>query len=148
MGSLFLFVFTGLRELNLCGCIKVTDITLTHALNLQELQYLNLSHCQGVSRSHCFFFMNIRSLSTYICTSSVSYNIYQFIHPQSSASFHFLFFSFLLSLCDHSNFYISLAGWRGRPYKPSPPLSQFGGSHVSRLWPDDRSSDTSHLTSP
>ncbi|XP_042861938.1 F-box/LRR-repeat protein fbxl-1-like isoform X2 [Penaeus japonicus] len=38
----------GLRELNLCGCIKVTDITLTHALNLQELQYLNLSHCQGV----------------------------------------------------------------------------------------------------
>ncbi|XP_037786850.1 F-box/LRR-repeat protein 2-like isoform X2 [Penaeus monodon] len=39
---------TGLRELNLCGCIKVTDITLTHALHLQELQYLNLSHCQAV----------------------------------------------------------------------------------------------------
>ncbi|XP_047498108.1 F-box protein At3g58530-like isoform X3 [Penaeus chinensis] len=38
----------GLRELNLCGCIKVTDITLTHALHLQELQYLNLSHCQAV----------------------------------------------------------------------------------------------------
>ncbi|KAK3882857.1 hypothetical protein Pcinc_012790 [Petrolisthes cinctipes] len=38
----------GLRELNLCGCTRVTDITLTHSFRLQQLQYLNLSYCQGV----------------------------------------------------------------------------------------------------
>ncbi|KAG0728896.1 F-box/LRR-repeat protein 2 [Chionoecetes opilio] len=38
----------GLRELNLCGCKKLTNITLVHTLKFQELRYLNLSHCQGV----------------------------------------------------------------------------------------------------
>lgn len=56
---------TGLRELNLCGCIKVTDITLTHALNLKELQYLNLSHCQAVCR-FCYYLTIAKYLSMYI----------------------------------------------------------------------------------
>lgn len=41
----------GLHKLNLCGCKRVTDITLTHALKLNELQYLNLSYCQGVAQT-------------------------------------------------------------------------------------------------
>lgn len=38
----------GLRELNLCGCKRLTNITLIHAIKFQELCYLNLSYCQGV----------------------------------------------------------------------------------------------------
>lgn len=40
----------GLRELNLCSCKKITDITLTYALKFRELQYLNLSFCQGIAQ--------------------------------------------------------------------------------------------------
>ncbi|XP_069181420.1 F-box/LRR-repeat protein 2 isoform X2 [Procambarus clarkii] len=42
---------SGLRELNLCGCKRITDITLIYAFHLRELQYLNLSHCQAVGES-------------------------------------------------------------------------------------------------
>lgn len=38
----------GLWKLNLCGCKRVTNITLVHALKLRELRYLDLSYCQGV----------------------------------------------------------------------------------------------------
>ncbi|XP_053643192.1 F-box/LRR-repeat protein 2 isoform X2 [Cherax quadricarinatus] len=41
----------GLRELNLCGCRRITDITLIYAFHLRELQYLNLSFCQAVGES-------------------------------------------------------------------------------------------------
>uniref|UniRef100_A0A0P4VX65 F-box domain-containing protein n=1 Tax=Scylla olivacea TaxID=85551 RepID=A0A0P4VX65_SCYOL len=41
----------GLRELNLCGCKRLTNITLVHALRFQELRYLNLSYCQGMGES-------------------------------------------------------------------------------------------------
>lgn len=37
---------TGLRELNLCGCKRLSNITLVHAIRFQELRYLNLSYCQ------------------------------------------------------------------------------------------------------
>ncbi|XP_045127178.1 F-box/LRR-repeat protein 14-like isoform X3 [Portunus trituberculatus] len=41
----------GLQELNLCGCKRLTNITLVHALRFQELHYLNLSYCQGMGES-------------------------------------------------------------------------------------------------
>ncbi|XP_068241934.1 uncharacterized protein [Palaemon carinicauda] len=40
----------GLQELNLCGCKKITDITLVYAVKFRELRYLNLSHCQGIAQ--------------------------------------------------------------------------------------------------
>ncbi|XP_042205551.1 dynein regulatory complex subunit 6-like isoform X2 [Homarus americanus] len=41
----------GLRELNLCGCKKITNVTLVHAFNFRELQYLNLSHCYSIGEA-------------------------------------------------------------------------------------------------
>ncbi|CAL4123154.1 unnamed protein product [Meganyctiphanes norvegica] len=41
----------GLRELNLSGCIKITDITLNYALKFLELQFISLSHCKQISES-------------------------------------------------------------------------------------------------
>ncbi|XP_076047587.1 uncharacterized protein LOC143029082 isoform X2 [Oratosquilla oratoria] len=41
----------GLQELNLCGCVRVTDLTLIHALHLRELKYLNLSHCPQIGEA-------------------------------------------------------------------------------------------------
>ncbi|XP_071529960.1 uncharacterized protein [Panulirus ornatus] len=41
----------GLHELNLCGCKKLTDITMIHAFHLRELKYLNISHCQAIGES-------------------------------------------------------------------------------------------------
>ncbi|KAL7635630.1 UNVERIFIED_CONTAM: hypothetical protein RMT77_013447 [Armadillidium vulgare] len=39
----------GLKELNLCGCLRVSDLTLCHAIQFTELKHLNLSHCQQVN---------------------------------------------------------------------------------------------------
>ncbi|GFG36551.1 hypothetical protein Cfor_06173 [Coptotermes formosanus] len=39
----------GLQELNLCGCNRITDVSLKYAFSFLELRYLNLSHCQQVT---------------------------------------------------------------------------------------------------
>lgn len=39
----------GLQELQISGCFKVTDISLTRCFKLLELQQINLSHCVNVS---------------------------------------------------------------------------------------------------
>ena len=41
--------YSELQELNLCGCARITDLTLTHAVCFKELRSLNLSHCQQVN---------------------------------------------------------------------------------------------------
>lgn len=39
----------GLQELDLCGCNRITDVSLKYAFSFLELRYLNLSHCQQVT---------------------------------------------------------------------------------------------------
>ncbi|XP_023244318.1 F-box/LRR-repeat protein 14-like [Centruroides sculpturatus] len=39
----------GLRELDICGCIKITDQTLKFGILFLELNYLNLSLCQNIT---------------------------------------------------------------------------------------------------
>lgn len=53
-----------------------------------------------------------------------------------------------IAFCVAYQILISMTGWGRRPYKLSTPVPQFGGSHVSRLWPDNRSSGPGPLPSP
>nr|CAD7433376.1 unnamed protein product [Timema monikensis] len=39
----------GLQYLDLCGCNRITDVSMKHAFFFRELQYLNLSQCQQIS---------------------------------------------------------------------------------------------------
>lgn len=39
----------GLQELDLCGCNRITDVSLKYAFNFLELRHLNLSLCQQVT---------------------------------------------------------------------------------------------------
>jgi hypothetical protein len=46
---IYLFFSSGLQELDLCGCNRITDVSLKYAFSFLELQHLNLSLCQQVS---------------------------------------------------------------------------------------------------
>ncbi|XP_033610379.1 F-box/LRR-repeat protein 2 isoform X2 [Cryptotermes secundus] len=39
----------GLQELDLCGCNRITDVSLKYAFNFLELRHLDLSRCQQVT---------------------------------------------------------------------------------------------------
>ncbi|PSN39503.1 hypothetical protein C0J52_17783 [Blattella germanica] len=39
----------GLQELDLCGCNRITDVSLKYAFRFLELRHLNLSLCQQVT---------------------------------------------------------------------------------------------------
>lgn len=148
LSNSFLSMCTGLRELNLCGCIKVTDITLTHALHLQELQYLNLSHCQAVCR-FWYYYIITKSLTTQIFAYVFKYWIYHLSIPSLPQKSEVISSCGVLSyLCVTYQILISMTGRGGRSYKLSTPVPQFGSSHASRLWPDNRSSDPGPFTSP
>ncbi|XP_069681889.1 uncharacterized protein [Periplaneta americana] len=41
----------GLQELDLCGCNRITDVSLKYAFSFLELRHLNLSLCQQVTHS-------------------------------------------------------------------------------------------------
>lgn len=45
----YLISIKGLRELDICGCIKITDLCLKFGIMFLELNYLNLSLCQNIT---------------------------------------------------------------------------------------------------
>nr|CAD7606858.1 unnamed protein product [Timema genevievae] len=55
----------GLQYLDLCGCNRITDVSMKHAFFFRELQYLNLSQCQQ------FVFWREVDLQRYLCKCGV-----------------------------------------------------------------------------
>lgn len=82
----------GLWKLNLCGCKRITNITLVHAVNLRELRYLDLSFCQGVGGY--FFSMTFFILYAYLSRTHKMYN-----YKETAHFFHPCIHMFLIFAC-------------------------------------------------